>query len=128
MADRANHTKNILLPNKNALIISDRSLISGIAYGQSLDFELLVKINLAISIKPDLAITLTTNKNILKDRLSKKKHDDIEQCGIEYLLDIQHRILQTIHKLEIDSIQIPCDKNEQEILNIICRAIDSRKI
>lgn len=126
MADRANHTKEILLPNKNSLIISDRSLISGIAYAQNMDFELLVTINLEISMMPDFAIVLETNEHILKERLSKKKNDDIEKNGIEYLLNIQYRILKTIDRLGIKSIKIPCNKDEQEILSIICENIDSK--
>ncbi|RAX51491.1 dTMP kinase [Helicobacter sp. 16-1353] len=126
MADRANHTKEILLPNKHQLIISDRSLISGIAYAQSLDFELLININLAISILPDLVIVLEHNEDILKERLSKKKSDNIEQNGIKYLLDIQRRILESIDRLNIEHIKIPCYKDEKEILNIICNKIDSK--
>lgn len=126
LADRANHTEKILLPNKDSLIISDRSLVSGIAYAHSFDLKLLVAINLAISIKPDLIIVLETNEKILKERLSGKKMDNIEQNGVSYLLKIQERIFEAINILDIESITIPCDKSPLEILDSISLSINSR--
>ena len=49
LADRAEHTESIILPNINSLIISDRSAVSGIAYAfvqKICDIETLVSLNI----------------------------------------------------------------------------------
>ncbi|RDU62878.1 dTMP kinase [Helicobacter sp. MIT 14-3879] len=125
LADRAKHAQDILYPNLNKLIISDRSLISGIAYS-SLNFDLLVKINLELSPLPNLAIILKTNEKILQSRLSKKENDNIEQNGITYLLNIQDRLIETVKKLGIDFLCLSCDLDRIEILNLICQKINSK--
>lgn len=123
MADRANHTKEMILPNKEKLIISDRSFISGIAYCDSLDFDLLCQLNLSISLKPDLVVILETNREILRARLDSKVLDDIENIGIESLLGVQKKIFDIVEMLGINYISISCNKARDEILDIICSKI-----
>ena len=126
MSDRANHTKEILLPNKDKLIISDRSFISGVAYCSSIDFDLLLKLNLSIAQKPDFVVILETNKEILQNRLSTKILDDIENTGILNLLAIQRKIFEIVKILGIDFVAIPCDKDKNEICEIIYSMIKER--
>lgn len=133
MADRARHNKNILLPNKDKLIISDRSLISGIAYGIGFDYEQLKKINLQISTLPDLVIILVAKKETLESRLKNKKLDNIEKQGINFLLNVQGRIIKTTDELQLKYLHINCEENENTILNKIIKKIndevhDMRKI
>ena len=45
LADRAEHTQEIILKNKNKLIISDRSFISGIAYAKDRKIDNLIELN-----------------------------------------------------------------------------------
>ena len=45
LADRAEHTQEIILKNKEKLIISDRSFISGIAYAKDEEIEKLIELN-----------------------------------------------------------------------------------
>ena len=125
LADRANHTQTRIATNANRLIISDRSLISGIAYADSLDFDLALQINRAVAKMPDLAVILETNEAILKARLSQKDNDNIESRGIAYLLEVQNRIIKTAKRLGIKTLKIPCDKPKEEILEMICAEIDS---
>lgn len=125
LADRANHTQTLIAPNVNRLIISDRSLISGVAYADSLDFELSLQINRAVAKMPDLAVILETNEAILKARLAQKENDNIESRGIAYLLAVQERIIKSAKSLGIKTLRIPCDKPKKEILEIICTEIDS---
>ena len=125
LADRANHTQTLIAPNANRLIISDRSLISGVAYADSLDFELSLQINRAVAKIPDLAVILETNEAILKARLAQKENDNIESRGIVYLLEVQERIIKSAKSLGIKTLRIPCDKPKEEILEIICAEIDS---
>lgn len=124
LADRANHTQMLIAPNANRLIISDRSLISGVAYADSLDFELSLQINRAVAKMPDLAVILETNEAILKARLAQKENDNIESRGIAYLLEVQERIIKTAQSLGIKTLRIPCDKPQEDILEIICAEID----
>lgn len=123
IADRANHTKELIIPNKDKLIISDRSFISGIAYCNTIDFDLLCKLNLSIACIPDLVVILETNKEILSSRLKDKALDRIESIGIDSLLDIQDRIFSVVRKLNINHISIRCDIDKNEILRAIINEI-----
>lgn len=125
LADRAHHTQTLIAPNEERLIISDRSLISGVAYADSLDFDLALQINYAVVKMPDLAVILETNEAILKARLSQKNSDNIESRGIAYLLEVQRRIIKTAESLGVKTLRIPCDKPKEEILEMICNEIDS---
>lgn len=125
LADRAHHTQTLITPNAGRLIISDRSLISGVAYADSLDFELSLQINRAVAKLPDLAVILETNEAILSARLVQKENDNIESRGIAYLLKVQERIIKSAKSLGIKTLQIPCNKPKEEILEMICDGIDS---
>lgn len=124
LADRANHTQNVIIPNENRLIISDRSLISGIAYAE-LDFNLAKNINLQVAKVPNLVIILETNEAILSSRLKQKNNDNIESRGIKYLLEVQDKIIKTTEILNIKHTRIPCNKAIDEIFIDIIKAIDS---
>ena len=81
LADRSETIETIIKPNKDKMIISDRSLISGIAYG--LEFFNLLELEMFNSfatdkIYPDLVIILKLDKDTLQKRLSIKSHDNIE--------------------------------------------------
>ncbi|PUD55916.1 dTMP kinase [Helicobacter pylori] len=92
LSDRAEHTESVIKPalKEKKLIISDRSLISGMAYSQfsSLELNLLATQN----ILPAKIILLLIDKEGLKQRLSLKSLDKIENQGTEKLLHIQQKI------------------------------------
>ncbi|MGL2358563.1 dTMP kinase [Helicobacter pylori] len=92
LSDRAEHTESVIKPalKEKKLIISDRSLISGMAYSQfsSLELNLLATQN----ILPTKIILLVIDKEGLKQRLSLKNLDKIENQGIEKLLHIQQKL------------------------------------
>lgn len=125
MADRAMHTENILLKNKNKLIISDRSLISGIAYGVDFHYEELKNINLQIAPLPNIVIVLITNKDILEDRFRKKQLDNIENKGVEFLLKIQNKIIEITKDLNIETLYIDCNEDKNKILKKITDKINN---
>ena len=122
LADRAEHTKEVIEKNKNKLIISDRSFISGIAYAKDKKIDDLIELNrLATSNNfPQKVILLELDKNELEKRLSQKPNDSIEKRGIDYLLEIQARLKETILKLNIDYIFIDANLN----IEIIERKIE----
>ncbi|GAA9564522.1 dTMP kinase [Helicobacter pylori] len=92
LSDRAEHTESVIKPalKEKKLIISDRSLISGMAYSQfsSLELNLLA----TQSILPTKIILLVIDKEGLKQRLSLKSLDKIENQGTETLLAIQQKL------------------------------------
>ncbi|EQL51059.1 dTMP kinase [Helicobacter pylori] len=92
LSDRAEHIESVIKPalKEKKLIISDRSLISGMAYSQfsSLELNLLATQN----ILPEKIILLVIDKESLKQRLSLKSLDKIENQGIEKLLTIQQKL------------------------------------
>ena len=108
LADRAQHTHEILKANPDKLIISDRSLISGLAYAKDFDFETLKAFNLFATqgILPQKVIFLELQKEDLQQRLQSKNEDKIEQRGLEYLLELQQRTKAIIKKLQLPYISI----------------------
>ncbi len=120
LADRAEHTKEIIKPNLNKNIISDRTLISGIAYAmihEGFSLELLISFNklATFNILPSKAILLWLDFDKLEKRISQKSNDKIESRGIEYLFDIQSKILEVIKALEIEYIIINASEDIENI-------------
>ena len=126
LADRAETIEKVIKPNFNQLIISDRSVISGIAYGMEFfDFDMLVNLNkfATNSIFPQFVIILKIEKKELIKRLSTKTHDNIEKRGIDYLLNIQDNLINTCNRLEIPYILIDALNSIEEINFRIKKAI-----
>ena len=118
LADRSELIEKTIKPNLNNLIISDRSVISGIAYAMPFfDFDILVNLNhfATNSIFPQKVIILKLDKDTLIYRLSQKQNDNIEKRGINYLLNIQNNLIQTCNRLEIPYILIDASKPVDEI-------------
>lgn len=125
LSDRAEHCTKILLPNRDKLIISDRSLISGIAYAKGLPLEEVISLNLFSTQghKPDLVILLELSKEELTKRLSAKKQDSIELRGIEYLLEIQQRMVEACGALGVRMCRIDASLSVEEIHTRIKEAL-----
>jgi dTMP kinase len=125
LADRAEHTQEILQKSEQNLIISDRSLVSGIAYANIFEFELLKKLNLLATqnIVPDLVVLLKLNRQELECRLNKKQSDSIEQRGVEYLMNIQDKIAKISQKLGIELLVIDASKDINSITSTIIKNI-----
>ncbi|WP_295055153.1 dTMP kinase [Sulfuricurvum sp.] len=132
LADRAEHTEAIIVPNRNKLIISDRSAVSGMAYAsvQNLcDESTLVMLNrLATSgTLPDTVFILKLTPKELENRLSQKEHDVIESRGTDYLLSIQDALIASAYALGIQTYVIDATQNidtiTDEITNLIKGAL-----
>jgi dTMP kinase len=117
IADRAEHIEEVIKKNKNNTIVSDRSMISGIAYASTLSIDKLIELNLIATnnILPTHVILLELTPAELKCRLSKKENDSIELRGIDYLINIQNRMKETIKRLNINHIFIDADLEIEEI-------------
>lgn len=128
LADRAEHTESVIVPNLNKLIISDRSAVSGMAYAsvQNLcDESTLVMLNrLATNgILPDTVFILKLTPQELSFRLSQKEHDVIESRGIEYLLNIQDALIASAYALGIPTVVIDATQSIDTITSEITTCI-----
>ncbi len=132
LADRAEHTEEIILPNMNKLIISDRSAVSGMAYAsvQNLcDESTLVSLNrLATNgTLPNTVFILKLTPQELEHRLSQKDHDVIESRGVAYLLSIQDALIASAYALGIQTHVIDAtqsiDTITEEITTLIKGAL-----
>ena len=121
LADRAEHTFEIIDKNKNKMIISDRGVISGIAYAKNIDLQIAIILNkIALDGNiPDKIILLHLTKDELTKRLSAKENDSIENRGIKYLLDIQSRMKEAIRELCLEAIHIDASLSIKEIADKI---------
>jgi len=129
LADRSEHYHDIILPNKEKMILSDRGLISGIAYAlanhPSYELEFLLQLNrFALdNTLPDKVIYLQTNEALIKERMGEKSADFIEKRGIAYLLKIQTIMSEVLDALNIPYLRIDAGKEKeiihQEIRNFI---------
>ena len=129
LADRAEHIQEIVKPNKNKLIISDRSAISGIAYAlvqKNISKEELVALNhfATDAIYPQKAFLLKLTAEELHYRLSQKELDGIEKRGSDYLLKIQDAIIEAAKLLNIELVIIDATQSIETITQEICNHID----
>ena len=120
LADRAEHYQEVVLPNQNKVVISDRGFISGIGYALAngdFDFDELVNLN-RFALEghfPDKIILFLTDMETLKERTSAKSLDGIELRGLEYLLRVQEHMKQSILKLGIPHLFVDATQNIETI-------------
>lgn len=117
LADRAEHIEEVIKPNKDKVVISDRSVISGIAYASNLSLEVVTNLNLIATsnIMPSHVILLELTAEELKRRLSGKSNDSIESRGIDYLIDIQNRMKKTVQMLKLNHLFVDASLSIEEI-------------
>ncbi|BCX79424.1 dTMP kinase [Campylobacter sp. 19-13652] len=130
LADRAQHAKEILSAHKDKLILSDRGLISGIAYAMNkLSLEKLIELNrLALGDNlPDIVVLLLANKELLATRLANRGCiDAIESRGLEYLMQIQKNMLLATQALALPYITIDASEPAESINKKIIKFIKEK--
>jgi len=101
LADRAEHSFQIVKKHPDEIIISDRGFLSGIAYAKTAPLEIAISLNIMAlnGAIPDKIIILELTREELEYRLSQKEQDSIEKRGSEYLLDIQKRMIEAINMI-----------------------------
>jgi len=120
LADRAEHYQEVIEPNKDSVIISDRGFISGIGYALAngdFDFDELIRLN-KFALKdhfPDRIVLFLTNMETLKKRTSEKSLDGIELRGLEYLLAVQEHMKESIIKLDIPHLFVDATDSIENI-------------
>ncbi|MGB6329028.1 MAG: dTMP kinase [Halarcobacter sp.] len=117
LADRAEHIEEVIKANEDKVIISDRSIISGISYASNMPLELVTSLNLIATsnILPTHVILLELSSEELKKRLAEKANDSIESRGIDYLIDIQNRMKKTVEVLNLNHVFIDASLGIEEI-------------
>lgn len=132
LADRAEHYAQVIKPNKDKFIISDRGFLSGIGYALAngnFDFEHLLELNkFALEEDfPDLIILFITNMETLSKRTSEKTLDGIELRGLEYLMSVQAYMQEVLERLEIPYLLIDATKEIKTIHQEIYKEILNSK-
>jgi dTMP kinase len=130
LADRAEHVTEIIEPNLDKMIISDRSAVSGVAYALiqgDIDKEELVKLNNFATKNnyPKKVFLLRLTKKELEYRLSQKKLDGIELRGSKYLLKIQDALVEAAKLLGLELVEIDATLERDEITNKILNNINN---
>ena len=126
LADRAEHSFEILKKNRDDIVISDRGLLSGIAYSTA-PLEIAISLNIMAlnGIMPDKIIILELSKEELEKRLSLKQKDSIENRGTQYLLDIQDRMVKAINminemsEVKIELLIVDASRSKEDIAALI---------
>ena len=131
LADRSNHASSVIKPNMGRLIISDRSLISGMAYAlasKKFEFEWLERLNRFAmqDIMPQAIILFQIKEETLRERLGGKDHDTIEQRGISYMLDVQEQLVLVSQKLGIETLLVRAEDSIEEIFTQISNFIKGK--
>ena len=130
LADRAEHIQEVIKPNLDKMIISDRSVVSGVAYALSqgeINETAIVHLNRFATdgIYPQKVFLLKLTKEELEYRLSQKELDGIELRGSAYLLDIQEAIIKAAKLLNIELVEIDATKSIANVTNEILNNINS---
>jgi len=120
LADRAEHYEEIIAPNSDKIILSDRGFLSGLGYAlanDDFDFEELLFLNrFALSNHfPDKIILFETDIHTLQERTSAKSLDGIELRGLEYLLLVQEKMKESLTKLDIEYLIVDARHSVENI-------------
>ena len=131
LADRAEHVHEVVEPNQDKMIISDRSAVSGVAYalvqGGINKADLVALNNFATGkIYPEKIFLLRLTQQELEHRLSQKKLDGIELRGSEYLLAIQDAIIEATKLLGIELVMIDATQSRSKITQNILNNIKEK--
>ena len=129
LSDRAEHYEEVIKPNLNKTIISDRGFLSGIGYAlanDDFDFKKLVSLNLFAlnDTFPDKIILFKTTIETLTKRTSQKTLDGIELRGLEYLLNVQMKMIESLEKLGIDYLEVDATQSIEDIHQEIIKYLD----
>jgi len=129
LADRAEHYAQVIQPNQDKMVISDRGFLSGIGYALAngdFEFEHLVELNrFALEDRfPDLIVLFITNMETLTQRMGEKSLDGIEARGLEYLMGVQEKMRESLEKLDIPYLLVDATKSIEAIHEEILTKIE----
>jgi len=137
LADRAEHYTQVIKPNSDKLIISDRGFLSGMGYAlanenfdnENFDFDYLISLNkFALEEQlPDLIILFITDIETVQTRMKERgeKPDKIELRGLNYLMSVQEKMKESLEKLNTPYLLIDAKDTVENIHNIIIKKLKS---
>jgi dTMP kinase len=132
LADRAEHYKRVIEPNRDRLILSDRGFLSGIGYALAngdFEFDYLVELNRFALYDnfPDFIIFFKTDMDTLKSRMEVegREADGIELRGLEYLISVQDRMEEALKILDIPYLAVDATKSIESIYREIYNRVVS---
>jgi len=130
LADRAEHYAQVVQPNSDKTVLSDRGFLSGIGYALAngdFEFEHLVELNkFALEGQfPDLIILFITDMETLTKRMGEKELDGIELRGLEYLINVQTKMQESLAKLDIPYLLVDAKESIENIEQIIYERVTS---
>lgn len=120
LADRSEHYDKILRQNRDKIILSDRSFVSGIAYAMANGekFDDLLWLN-KFALFDDLEakfVFFKADLNLIKTRLkSRNTSDNIEARGLDFLLRVQDFMAIILRNLEAEVLEIDANLSIDEI-------------
>jgi len=119
LADRAEHYKEIIEPNLDTIVISDRGFLSGIAYAMANGFALdfLIDLNRFVlnNTLPQKVVLFTITKEELIKRVGQKEQDRIESRGYDYLMQIQKNMIRVAEYMKLDFILVDAKKSIEQL-------------
>ena len=132
LADRAEHMQEVVVPNLDKLVISDRSVVSGVAYAlvqKNISETAILHLNRFATDGnyPEVLFLLQLTKEELTYRLSQKELDGIELRGVAYLLDIQEALIKASELLGIELVIIDAAEPIEKITEKIIRKIKENR-
>ena len=130
LADRAEHYEEVIAPNPDKTVISDRGFLSGIGYALAngdFDFVSLLHLNtFALQDNlPQKIVLFVTTMEALTQRMGEKTLDGIELRGLDYLMTVQNKMQESLTELHtkygIDTLEIDATKSIESIYREIER-------
>lgn len=105
---------------KNINIITDRFYLSNFAWSLTDEYKDLYKYIIRKIGKPNLTVILYANKNVIRERMAKRKENDSNINKIPYTEIIYKRMISFSNELNLNYVVINTEeKTPQEIVNLI---------
>jgi dTMP kinase len=128
LADRAEHIARVIAPNRPRWILSDRSLVSGIAYAHvhaGIDLQTLISLNRFATgdVLPDRVVFLQLHETALRARLRDKQPDTIERRGIGFMLEVQTVMEEVIDRLALPVLKLDASISPEILTETIYQTI-----
>jgi dTMP kinase len=120
LSDRSEHYDEIVAPNRDKVVLSDRGFLSGVGYaltGGDSSLEELIALN-HFALRgdwPEHIIFFRTDMDTLQKRMDKKVADGIEQRGFEYLMEVQANMEYALEKIGIPYLIVNAADREEAI-------------
>lgn len=124
VTDRAEHTAEVIKPNYDNFIISDRGFVSGVSYSAITtgdDINFLIRLNEYAmgDYKPSAIVILTIDEETFDARSALKEMDAIEKRGCAFFMRVQKLMVDVGTASEIPCIVLDGKDTKENIHNLI---------